>query len=565
MNGTIFDRRRAGMLAPVYALRHDHDFGIGDTISVRDAVDFCAATGFSVLQVLPILETIGDPSPYSPVCSRALSPALLSLTPESVPGLTQETIDRIAPEAWLRELRAGNVRHDAVHPLKMQLLTEAHTAFIADETGDLHRSYEAFKQAEQPWLTYYSLWRLLVQEYSGNIAFPEWRPEHRSPEAAEEWLRSHPDADALLKRRDSYVFMQWVASRQWKEVRAYADANDIRLIGDLTFGISAHSCDAWAEPDLFDVGWSMGTRPLAHFDTSKDAERWGQNWGFPPYRWENHRSSSFQWFRGRLRQMAGIFHGCRIDHLRGYFRAYMFPWAGGTKHIEFSHLSEAEVLLQTGGVLPRFVPGPDEDPACARMNEQQGKELINIMFDTGAGMDFVAEIMGEMPDYMARALEELPLANLNFPQLLLQPDGSIIPHDRFRKLALVTYANHDNAPLASLYLHLREQARVDPSGKEARELQALLDFAGWTGDAPEELDADLLGAFQKALFSTSSRLAMLMCTDLFGMCIRFNLPGSYGLDTWNERLPESLGAYLTKAPERDMIKRVTSMIKESGR
>ncbi|RYD33263.1 MAG: hypothetical protein EOP87_11310, partial [Verrucomicrobiaceae bacterium] len=217
------------------------------------------------------------------------------------------------------------------------------------------------------------------------------------------------------------------------------------------------------------------------------------------------------------------------------------------------------------GVLPRFVPGPDEDPLSARMNELQGRELVSLMFQAGAGMDFVAEIMGEMPEYMSRSLEELPLANLNFPQLLRQEDGRVIPSDRFRKLALVTYANHDNAPLASLYLHLREKADLDPQGKEAGELRALLDFAGWRGDPPQEMDAELLAAFQKALFSTSAQLAMLMCTDLLGLRVRFNLPGSYGLDTWHERLPKTLAAYLSDQLYRPRIDAVTELIRESDR
>ncbi|RYD34717.1 MAG: 4-alpha-glucanotransferase, partial [Verrucomicrobiaceae bacterium] len=277
MNGTIFDRRRAGLLAPVYALRHDHDFGIGDTISAKEAIDFCADAGFTVFQVLPILETIGDPSPYSPVSSRALSPALLALTPETVPGLSHAMIGRAAPESWLAELRAGDVRHDAVRPLKMQLLLEAHAAFALGAADDLHEDFDAFKERERDWLEPYTLWRLLVHEYAGNFRSTLWRPEHRSPSSAGEWVRNHPACVSLEERRDGYAFIQWVASRQWKDVRRHADEKGVRLIGDLTFGISADSCDVWAEPSLFDTEWSMGTRPLAHFDTSKDAERWGQN------------------------------------------------------------------------------------------------------------------------------------------------------------------------------------------------------------------------------------------------------------------------------------------------
>lgn len=564
MNTCIFDRRRAGLLAPVYALRHSEDFGIGDTIAVKRAIDFCAECGFSVLQVLPILETIDDPSPYSPVSSHALSPSLLSLTPDSVPGLDRETVDRIAPEGWLAELRRGNVCYHVIEPLKHEILAAAHRRFI-DGHGELQGSFRSFKESESAWLDPYTLYRVLVGRYRGDTRWTDWRPDHRSYSEAVHWLEKDSERESLTLARDRFAFIQWVAQRQWSDVRRYADELGVRLMGDLPFGMSPYSCDVWAEPSLFDLEWSLGTRPLAHFDTSKDAERWGQNWGFPAYRWENHRSSSFRWFSDRLRWMSVYFHGCRIDHLRGYFRAYMFPWPGGATHVEFSALDELQASQRTGGLLPRFVPGPDEVPLTAEMNRLQGHELITKMIESGAGMDFVAEIMGEMPAYMAGTMEDLQLANLSFPQLLIGENGSIIDHDRFRQLSLVTYANHDNAPLAQLYLHLVSSASLDPSGTEARDLKRLLEFIRWTGPVPPTLDENLLEKFHDALFSTSANLAVVMCSDLFGLPLRFNLPGSYGEGAWAHRLPWALDEIASDLQSRDHLRKVSELIRRHGR
>lgn len=541
MNTSIFDRRRAGLLVPAYALRHPHDFGIGDTLAVKNAVDFCADHGFTVLQLLPIFETIGDPSPYSPVSSHALSPSLLSLVPEAVPGLDRETVDRLCPPVWREELRAGDVSYHVVQPLKNEILVAAYRRFIREGDGDLRRSFAVFKEAEAAWLSPYTLYRILVGRYHGDTRWKDWRPEHRTYPTALHWLQTQPDHESLSTRRDEFAFIQWVADRQWRSVKDHCDAKGVRLVGDLPFGMAPDSCDVWAEPTLFDTEWSMGTRPLAHFDTSKDAERWGQNWGFPPYRWENHRSSSFQWFEDRFRWMRRFFHGCRIDHLRGYFRAYMFPWAGGATHVEFSALDEIQASERTGGLLPRFVPGPDDDEITAGMNNLQGNELISRMVNASGDMDLVAEIMGEMPAYMAHTLEDRKLANLAFPQLLVDPGGKvIIPPDRFRELSLVSYANHDNAPLAQLYPQLAKHAGGDADNPDALELQRLLSFIGWEGSAPADLNDELLASFHSKLFQTSSRLAVLMCSDLLGIPLRFNLPGSYGEGAWSHRLPWSL-------------------------
>ena len=93
----------------------------------------------------------------------------------------------------------------------------------------------------------------------------------------------------------------------------------------------------------------------------------------------------------------------------------------------------------------------------------------------------------------------------------------------------------------------------------------MLAFAGWTDEPPVQLDGSLLVALQRALFATSARLAVLMCTDLLGLPIRFNLPGSYGKDTWNERLPKSLAEYLNDPDYGPLISKTSEFIKDSGR
>lgn len=566
MNQSIFDRRRAGLLAPVYSLRHKNDLGIGDTTGVKEAINFCADHGFSVLQLLPILETIDDPSPYSPASSHALAHALLSITPEDVPGITTELLAVEAPPSWIDSLRSGNVDHHIVRSLKRKLLFAAHAEFTSMKNKDeRHEELDAFKSENSSWLDPYTAFRVLVVEYDNDTHWRRWKPEHQSYASAVHWFDSHPDAAGFRRQRDAFAFIQWVARRQWKDVKRHAGSRNIRLIGDLTFGISMNSCDTWFHRPLFEMDWSMGTRPLAHFDTSKDSERWGQNWGFPPYRWENHRSTGFRWLHSRVALMRELFHGCRMDHLRGYFRAYMFPWAGGARHVEFSSLDENEAAALTGGLLPRFVPGPDDDPVTSIINEQQGREIISQIIHEAGEMDLVAEIMGSMPEYMTRTIGEFEIATLTFPQLLRTGSGAIIPPEDFRKLALVSYANHDNAPIAMLYLHLKEGAAQDPESKEAKDLKALLDFAGWTSPLPEELDDRLLAALQKTLFNTSANLAVLMISDLLGIPLRFNLPGSYGDTTWNDRLEWPLSDYAAHPRFGPRIAEAARLIRSSGR
>jgi 4-alpha-glucanotransferase len=559
-------KRIAGLLVPVFALRHTKDFGIGDTLAMKQAIDFCVQQGFGLLQFLPIHETVGDHSPYNAISSRALSPAFLALSEQDVPGLSAEMIKTAAPDSWLEKLREGTVRHNSVLPLKIHILLGAHHAFRAGEAspGELDE-FRGFQKDNATWLPAYSLFRVLIREYEGNPNWVEWRPEHQSLNGANAWLARHPDRARLDHAREGFEFIQWVAWRQWRAVRAYADEKGVSLMGEMSFGVGRCSVDVWAHPELFDLEWNVGSAPLGTQDANKDSERWGQNWGLPAYRWENHRSTNFEWLRGRVASEKQFFHACRIDHLRGYFRAFMFPWPGGARHAEFAKYTEEEVRQRTGGRAPRYVPGPDSDAASAKMNELQGREIISVIQHEAGEMHLVAEILGEPADYMRRTLDALSLANLTFPHFDRRADRSLPPIESLRKLSLVAYANHDQAPLAAQYLAMTARAKKDPAGNAAIDLKNLLELVGWTEAPPDTLNDGLLEALLKTLFRTPCHLAVVLSSDLLGTAQRFNLPGSYGADTWCERLELPLNEYARHPDFAKHIQTASRLIVESGR
>lgn len=564
MNAPVLPRRLAGLLVPVFAMRRTDDMGIGDTRAVIESIDFCARHKFAVLQLLPIHETVGDHSPYNPISSRALAPALLTLEPGWVPGLTEDILKRRVSDAWLEQLREGPVKHQLIHTLKIQLLLDACENYenLPGKPDDWTESRATFERENAAWLPGFTLFRVLVHEYEENAQWEAWRPEHHSPQEAETWLATHPERERLEGLRRAFGYIQWVAWRQWKTVREHADRQGVRLMGEMSFGVSRSSADVWLHPELFDRAWSMGTRPVSYFDTNKDSERWGQNWGLPPYRWENHRSEGFAWLRGRLQAESQFFHICRLDHLRGYFRAYMFPWQGGAQHAEFATLTEEEAVLKTGGLLPRFVPGPDEEETTAQMNALQGRELIQTMQEAAGPMGLMAELMGQMPGYMRLALDDLQLPNLTFPLLEKDDSGCLLPPDHFRQLSLISYGNHDHAPLAAYYARIHNsQAEGVPTG----DLRNLLQFAGWEGPPPEALNSELLSSLQRALFHTPCLLAVLMCSDLLGTAQRFNLPGSYGTMTWCERLDMPWSEFEQHADYEPRLRAAGRWIAESGR
>jgi 4-alpha-glucanotransferase len=148
------------------------------------------------------------------------------------------------------------VKHGTVHFLKLQILLGAWEAFRNLGNDDGKAELAHFEESNASWRPNFTLFRLLVQEYDGNPNWTEWRPEHHTPADAEQWLAAHPIRPGLEALRHALAFIQWVGWRQWTAVRAYAEHKSVRLMGEMSFGVSRSSVDAWAHPEIFDREWS---------------------------------------------------------------------------------------------------------------------------------------------------------------------------------------------------------------------------------------------------------------------------------------------------------------------
>ena len=67
------DKKIAGVLVPLFALRGENDLGIGDLGALREFIDWVAEIGFTLVQLLPINETGADNSPYNAISAMAIA------------------------------------------------------------------------------------------------------------------------------------------------------------------------------------------------------------------------------------------------------------------------------------------------------------------------------------------------------------------------------------------------------------------------------------------------------------------------------------------------------------
>ena len=564
------EKKIAGLLAPLFALRGAHDLGIGDVGALREFVDWSAALGFGLVQLLPVNETGGDHSPYNAISSVALEPTTIEITIDAVPDLTSADLHELASAAETAPLCAGLVQYPAVKALKGRLLERAFERFLDGpwrSRGTRARRFQKFCRTEAAWLDGYAMFRTLMEENGGTERWDWWPAEHQSPEAAARWLAALPSVRrrALERRIRFRKYVQWVAWTQWREVREYAGARGVALMGDIPFGVSFYSADVWAERAIFDPGWCGGCPPERLLKVDEFTFKWGQNWGIPLYRWDVLRAADFAWWRRRVQKVRDVFHLFRIDHILGVFRIYGFPWRP-ERNAEFLPLTEPEAK-KLAGALPHFVARADDTAAHKARNHKQGEEILRALVEESGPHRLVGEDLGMVPDYVRPCLHALGIAGFKVPQWEVAPDGRMIPGAKYERLSLATYATHDHPPLRAMWeewMHAIKAAEHggaetwparDAAWCEVRRMAQWCHFAvpRLTPFTPE-----IHRKLVHGLLASESWMAVLMITDLFASAQRFNVPGAVSDANWSERIAVPVAEM--RAPEW-----IRKLLVETGR
>ncbi|MCS7089727.1 MAG: 4-alpha-glucanotransferase [Verrucomicrobiota bacterium] len=565
----VTENRYAGILVPVFAIRTSDDLGVGDTAGVRALVHWCQRHNLQILQMLPIQEVGDDISPYNAISAQAIEPSTLDVRPETVPDLEPAVYSALIAQEDLEELRSDDVDYVRVRALKRRLLEAAFETFERwHGKGETERSaaFEAFLRRESAWLDEYTFFRALMDEHGGSPAWENWPTEHRSPERAKAWYGNlgNEARQKFERRRRFYAYVQWLAFDQWETVREEAERCGVALMGDLPYGVARASADVWARQHLFDLEWCGGAPPEWTFRGDPFVERWGQNWGIPNFRWEEHQREGFAWWRERVRQLTRIFHLYRIDHVLGFFRIYSFPWTPD-RNEEFVSLTPEQAAQRTGGRLPGFRPWPDDTPEHRAANQAQGEALLRMLQEASGQAHIIAEDLGWVPDYVPASLEKLGIPGFRVPMFCRDADGRYTDPRRYPRLSLVQPATHDHPPLAARWIELWVAADAGDVGAR-RELDFLMEFAGLPGVPPPRAYTPVVQeGLLRSVMQASSYLAVVMLNDVLGLTSRYNRPGTRSEQNWTARLPWTVEELETDPIPAAHVQRICRLVQESGR
>ena len=278
--------RAAGVVVPVFSLRSQHSYGVGDFGDLRRLVDWCVATGMKAIQLLPVNDTTcsrtwSDSYPYNIVSAFALHPHYLDL--EAL-GELKSKQKMTAYHRQRQELNAlGFSDYEAVERVKGAYIDD-----IFAERGQQTLDSKEFKlwfAENKDWLEPYALF---VSRKSGD--------------------------DRGLNNGIVY-YIQYHLHLQLKSASDYARSKGVFLKGDVPIGVNADSVETAMHPDFFHLDAQTGAPPDAFSQN-------GQNWGFPTYNWGEGLG---EWFQRRLRWMEQYFDAIRIDHILGFFRIWEIP------------------------------------------------------------------------------------------------------------------------------------------------------------------------------------------------------------------------------------------------
>jgi len=559
------EKKIAGVLAPLFALRRENDLGIGDLRTLREFIDWVADAGFKLIQLLPVNETGPDNSPYNAISAAAIEPTTLDLLPGTPENLTQEDFDAVLATADVERLRRGPVKYRRVKKLKWELLEKAFANFAANAGEPGTSRFEKFCADESSWLRDYALFRALMEVNGSDVRWDKWRKSHRSPEAARAWLerQAEEERSQVEQRHKFFCYVQWIAREQWREIKSFAESRGVALMGDIPFGVSFYSSDVWSRPNEFALDWCGGAPPEIYFKDDQFTQKWGQNWGIPLYRWDVMRAANFHWWRQRVRVVRQMFHLFRIDHVLGFYRIYSFPWRPPLNK-EFLPLDWNQMLEKTGGRAPQFSPRDDSTLENCVANQRAGEEYLRVVLEEAGAGRVVGEDLGTVPPYVRPSLHSLGIAGFKIPHWEIL-DGRVTPPLAYERLSVATYATHDHKPIRELWTNAAQPP--SPDSDQARDnLNKIAEFAGFQRTNDQiDFEKDFYPVIMEALFKSQSWIAIVMITDLLARGYRFNVPGTAANTNWTRRMQRTASQLRASAKERKRMKLIRELLEKAGR
>ena len=380
----------------------------------RRFVDWLAECGQTYWQVLPVNPADGYGSPYAGLAAFAGNTCLLEKDPEDV----------------LAELKD------------------------ADDDPD----YQAFLEKNKYWLTPYATFRA-IKDLLGEGPWQEW------PDAYARFSPGLARRVELADGVDRHRKLQYEFQREWDELRAYANARGIKIVGDMPMYVSGDSSDVWAERDIFELD-ERGYAQVQAGCPGDGFDPEGQLWGNPTYRWDVLAARGYDWWLARLERAVKTYDYVRLDHFIGFSSYYKIAKGKPAREGSFS-----------------FGPGLD---------------LFRAAYQKLGPLPFIAEDLGVITPAVRALIAETGIPGMDIVQF---SDGDVREGYEPKPDTVTFTGTHDNQTLLGFC-----QSRFGLEGQEATQM------------------ADRIAA---SVLASKNDVAIMPLQDVLGLddAARMNVPG----------------------------------------
>ncbi len=392
--------RSSGVLMPMSSLPSPYGIGSMGKEAFK-FVDFLSAAGQTYWQLLPLGPTGYGDSPYSSYSSFAGNPYLIDLDLLAEEGLL-DPADFTSVD-WGDDPEKTD--YGKLYENRYPILRKAY----ARGKGRLREEFETFCRENERWLSEYALY-MAVKASFGMKSWTDWPDreirKHR-PEAVRAYGRK------LQHETDFYRFVQFLFFRQWKALKAYAEENGIRLIGDVPIYVALDSADVWSEPQFFLLDGDGMPKEVAGVPPDAFTED-GQLWGNPLYDWNRMKADGYGWWIRRIEGATRLFDVLRIDHFRGMESFWAVPY--GEKTAKKGH----------------WRPGP-------------GMSLIGVLTSWFNETEFIAEDLGYLTPAVRKLLADSKLPGMKVLEFAFNAyaESDYLPH-RCTENSVCYLGTHDN-------------------------------------------------------------------------------------------------------------------------
>lgn len=270
-------------------------------------VDFLHRCGVCLWQVLPLTPLSFGNSPYQSPCSNAFNHYFIDLE-----ILYKQELLTLSELKSAKRPSKNKIDYEFLFKTRLPILKKAFCRYLAQEDYIVFIAQKSYYD--------YALFMTLKEQNNG-APWYAWQDEYR--------FANSLALDAFAKKHQKEIeFWQWlqfIFLKQWKELKNYANAKGILIIGDMPMYLAYDSLEVWQNPQMFLLDQDKNPLVVAGVPPDYFSKK-GQLWGNPLYDWEYMKNTGYSFWKNRISQALYVYDFVRIDHFRAFSAYYCIPF-----------------------------------------------------------------------------------------------------------------------------------------------------------------------------------------------------------------------------------------------